>query len=173
MRYIKDVLNILNFILRQSSCKENANWWCKWLAGIPRRTNVLVQSVRYPTSRFIFEFLYLLEFESKSLLSCRWSDFYLWILWRSTIPRQDGCQSAAKKKEQENEKKLRWMMTKEQVKRKKMEETTRVSTRVDQYFCTYDSAEVADRGLAAPAFSRPTFKSIFPMAVFKMAAACS
>lgn len=57
----------------------------------------------------------LLEFESKSLSSCRWSDFYLWI----------------------------------------------------------DSAEVADRGLAAPAFSRPTFKSIFPMAVFKMAAACS
>lgn len=38
---------------------------------------------------------------------------------------------------------------------------------------TYDSAEVAERGLAAPAFKRPTFRSILPMAVFKMAAACS
>lgn len=38
---------------------------------------------------------------------------------------------------------------------------------------TYDSAEVAERGLAAPAFRRPTFRSILPMAVFKMAAACS
>ena len=41
------------------------------------------------------------------------------------------------------------------------------------WFSTYDSGDVAERGLAAPAFRRPTLRSILPMAVFKMAAACS
>lgn len=38
---------------------------------------------------------------------------------------------------------------------------------------TYESGDVAERGLAAPAFKRPTFRSILPIAVLRIAAACS